>query len=557
MTDLRQLFPGPAYGADDSSFQGSRSTDAPPPTPGRLLVTALLAVLVSLNLSACERIGGPDADGAGAAATLVVEPDSAAIGVGDDFNFDARVVDRSGSELPGYAYSWSISDPSAASVDSDGTVTGRATANVQVSVEASTSTGEGAPLSNAAPVEVLPGQVAGLSVSPASPTIELGDTIQLVATVTGENGEELDRTIQWASSDTSVARTDAGGLLIGEGDGTTRVLAQVSDASDTADVSVDATPAASVEVTPDSMAIGEGETTRLDATVYNSSGDELDRTVSWSSSNTSVVTVDPLGQIQAQLEGEAAVTAQSGEASDTVNLEVISTASTPAPVLVEDFSSYESTAAMLDDPRGIYQEATDINEHLITLDETEGVPQLGTSQSMRYDYDPDGWTGDWGGTINRNVELPNDLDEVWIEVWAKFSTNFDIVWGKAGNPDFKWIFAHYYNGRHDLHHGVHESRQYGFSSPDYNTGETASDEWDGEWHRYRIHWKNESSDGTCDGTAEFWVDDDKISDHVGTWCSGGRPMDWIELGKNHNQIPSELIQLWWGQIKIWESDPGW
>lgn len=527
-------------------------------------MTALLAVLVSLNLSACERIGGPDADGAGASATLVVEPDSAAIGVGDDFDFDARVVDRSGAELSGYTYSWSVSDPSAASVDTEGTVTGRATANVEVSVEASPSTAEGTTVSNAAPVEVLPGQVAGLSVSPASPTIELGDTIQLVATVTGEDGEELDRTIQWASSDTSVARTDAGGLLIGEGDGTTSVLAQVSDASDTADVSVDGTPAASVEVTPDSVAIGEGETARLEATVYDSSGDELDRTVSWSSSNTSVVTVDPLGQIQGQVEGEALITAQSGEASGTAKVAVQASNTGADPYVVEDFSTYSSTSDLLSDPRGIYTGGK--GDEYINLDTTEGLDKGGysLSKSMRYTFDGS------SQSIVRSLDTPDDTHEIWIEMWVKFSSNFKTEWGDPDkNADYKFIFAVTDPSRFSLKTGTF-GHQYTVTSPaDPEVdalGNESADEWDGQWHRYRLHFKHESTDGACDGTAEVRIaNEDGGADHyvgsVGDVCTdrsaGG--IIFVSMGRNMNEgtSVSDTLRIWWGRTAIWTENPRW
>jgi hypothetical protein len=66
--------------------------------------------------------------------------------------------------------------------------------------------------------------VTSVSVTPPSATLNVGDKITLVATVTG--GKDLtNRTVTWTSSNSAVATVDANGLVTATGGGTTSIIA--------------------------------------------------------------------------------------------------------------------------------------------------------------------------------------------------------------------------------------------------------------------------------------------------------------------------------------------
>lgn len=80
----------------------------------------------------------------------------------------------------------------------------------------------------------------------------------------------------------------------------------------------------SVEVTPLEVTLGEiGATAQLTASVRNNVGDEIeDASVIWTTTDDSVVHVNEDGLVEAVGEGNAAVVAQSGEASGEAAVEV-------------------------------------------------------------------------------------------------------------------------------------------------------------------------------------------------------------------------------------------
>lgn len=90
------------------------------------------------------------------------------------------------------------------------------------------------------------------------------------------------------------------------------------------DSPTDPTPTPSdVQLDPDEVSLLVGETETLAATVLDEDGDELDDvSVSWSSSDESVATVDDDGVVEGVEEGTAEITAEAGSASATADVTV-------------------------------------------------------------------------------------------------------------------------------------------------------------------------------------------------------------------------------------------
>src|SRR6266513_153881 len=166
--------------------------------------------------------------------------------------------------------------------------------------------------------------VAAVTVSPAAPTVQVGQTAQLTATPRDASGNPLTgRVITWQSSNGAVAMVNGSGLVSGVATGTATITATSEGQSGTALVTVSNVPVASVTVTPASASVPQGATVQLTATPRDANGTALTgRVVTWGSNNTAVAPVSGSGLVSGAGAGSATITAtsegQSGTAAITV-----------------------------------------------------------------------------------------------------------------------------------------------------------------------------------------------------------------------------------------------
>jgi len=166
--------------------------------------------------------------------------------------------------------------------------------------------------------------VAAVTVSPAAPTVQVGQTAQLTATPKDANGTPLSgRAVTWASNNTAVAMVNGSGLVTAVATGAATITATSEGQSGTAVVTVSNVPVASVTVTPASASVPQGATVQLTATPRDANGTALTgRVVTWGSNNTAVATVSGSGLVSGAGAGSATITAtsegQSGTAAITV-----------------------------------------------------------------------------------------------------------------------------------------------------------------------------------------------------------------------------------------------
>jgi len=166
--------------------------------------------------------------------------------------------------------------------------------------------------------------VAAVTVSPAAPTVQVGQTAQLTATPKDASGNPLaGRVITWQSSNGAVASVNGSGLVTAVATGAATITATSEGQSGTAVVTVSNVPVASVTVTPASASVPQGATVQLTATPRDANGTALTgRVVTWGSNNTAVATVSGSGLVSGAGAGSATITAtsegQSGTAAITV-----------------------------------------------------------------------------------------------------------------------------------------------------------------------------------------------------------------------------------------------
>ena len=196
-----------------------------------------------------------------------------------------------------------------------------------------------------------PGGGNGVTVTPNPDTVALGSTVTLHATVDGGSGSP---SFFWSSENTSVATVSGTGVVTGVSLGSVRIAASSGGKSGVATVVVVPQGVASVRVTPNLAGITVGGTVHLQAQPLDAAGNSLDgRTVTWSSDNEAVATVDTSGVVTGVSTGTATVTATSEGKTGTAGINVgaavaASITVEPTSVTVTTGQSSQLTATVKD-----------------------------------------------------------------------------------------------------------------------------------------------------------------------------------------------------------------
>jgi hypothetical protein len=158
-----------------------------------------------------------------------------------------------------------------------------------------------------------------ISVTPASATLETGQTKQFTAAGYYDDGGTADLTSQaeWTSSDEGVATISDSGLATAIADGTASITAtQDGITSNVATLNVTSTPLIleSIAVEPTDGTLETGQTQQFTAIGHYAGGGTADLTSSaeWASSDEGVVTISDSGLATGAGEGTASITATFG-----------------------------------------------------------------------------------------------------------------------------------------------------------------------------------------------------------------------------------------------------
>ncbi len=243
-------------------------------------------------------------------ASVTVTPPTAEVQVGGTVQLTATPRDAAGNPLTGRTVTWESTAPAVATVDASGLVTAVAPGTTTIRATSEGRTGTSTITVTAPP----PAPVASVSVTPPTGELDPGGTLQLTATPRDAAGNPLTgRQVTWESSAPGIATVDASGRVTAVAPGTATIRATSEGRTGTATVTVRTpppTPVATVTVTPANPQLDTGQTVRLTATVRDAAGNVLTgRTVTWTSANTNVATVDATGLVTAVRKGRVTITA--------------------------------------------------------------------------------------------------------------------------------------------------------------------------------------------------------------------------------------------------------
>jgi uncharacterized protein YjdB len=308
----------------------------------------------------------------------------------------AGAEDANRHAVAGKTFTWSSSDESVATVDSDGLAT--AEKNGTVTITATTDgvggDAEVTVAQEAATVTVAPTAVAFTS---------LDETAQLDATARDDRGNEIVTiSFTWESSDQDVATVSDAGLVKAKGNGTAMVTATADGVADTVDVTV-AQEVVAVSVTPEATSLAAlGETAQLAASAQDANDYEVaGKTFTWQSSNQNIATVSSTGLATAEANGTATVTATTdgvgGDAEVTVAQKADSVELSPIGAAISGTGTTQQFTAEAWDARGnpildqwVNSSWTSLNSNIATVDPSTGVAAAAGIGQVTIQVDVDG-----------------------------------------------------------------------------------------------------------------------------------------------------------------------
>lgn len=169
-------------------------------------------------------------------------------------------------------------------------------------------------------------ELTAIAVTPADPNLPSGVNIQLTAmgTYTDGTSSDISASVNWLSVDPVVATVNASGLATGVSSGSSEITASLAAYSATTNLNITQATLKALAITPVNTSFAPGVTTQFVATGTYSDGTSLDVTpsVSWSSADTEVATVDENGLATGIATGSSIITASLGTDETTSALTI-------------------------------------------------------------------------------------------------------------------------------------------------------------------------------------------------------------------------------------------
>ncbi len=260
---------------------------------------------------------------------LVVEPSEAKkieiknaknINVDDSIKLQAIITP---SNVTDNTIIWSSSDSSIATVDEDGKVKGINAGLVKITAKTSNNKE-----SNVL-IEVKDINPVSLSISKTNNEIEVGDTKQLSLSFVPSNSTY--KSVTWSSSDNNIISVDKNGKVTAKNVGTAKVIVYFNrDKNIKDELIIKVNPKGNVPtniiLNNNNSTIYVDSTINLKATIIPNNASN--KTITWSSSDSKIATVDKNGKVTAKKSGKVTITAKTSN-----NLKATSTIKVIKPLI--------------------------------------------------------------------------------------------------------------------------------------------------------------------------------------------------------------------------------
>jgi len=344
-----------AYLLDNGTpaFTDSTTWATSDPTVGTVdagVFTALKRGMSTVTATRGDKVGVVDVLAQTHVTSLSLAPDTLEIPFLSSGAFDPIASDSAGKRLYGRTVTWSVADTSKLKVNGD-LLTPRNSGGL-VTV---TAVCEGAVAT--AGVRITPPPGYSIYLTTPQTWVTVGKTLQIASESHDPSTFVYPvATLNWSSSDTTVARVSSTGLVTGLARGSVTITAEAGGHKGVIDVSV-AKPVATVLFTPDTVWMGAQTLLVLSATLRDADGNTVPpRPVAWTSSDTNIVTVGSNPNYGSQANGHSPGHATISASVDGVvgTLNVIVTSSTDLltfggmPAGKPSYSSYDTQLFLQD-----------------------------------------------------------------------------------------------------------------------------------------------------------------------------------------------------------------
>ena len=294
-------------------------------TSGNMAVATVNAQgLVTAASNGTAQITARSGNASGRATVTVAEPVPTRItitpssrtleAIGETVQLMATVRDQRNNVMTGQTVTWSSGDDAVATVSEEGLVT--AVTNGMVDI-----TAQSGSLSSTATISVSEPVPTTIVIDPTSAALEsIGETVQLTAVVLDQRENTMpDAMVTWSSGDEALATVEEAGLVTAVDNGMVDITAQSDEAMESVTITVSQV-AAIITITPEMTTLTEfGENVQLEVVAEDANEVAIDEpSIAWTSSDETVATVDEGGLVKAVGNGMADITAQSGNAMQSV-----------------------------------------------------------------------------------------------------------------------------------------------------------------------------------------------------------------------------------------------
>lgn len=236
---------------------------------------------------------------------------SASLNEGKELQLTATVLPANATNQ---SLTWSSSVEGVATVDQTGKVTAIKEGTTVITAAAKDDSG----ISASCTVQVtIPNvMVTGITLNKTTASVVKGKTVALTATVTPDTA--TNKTVKWTTSNANVATVSTGGVVTAKAAGTAIITATAADGSGvkaTCKITVTnpVVKVTKVTLNKTTASVVKGKTLTLTATVTPTTA--TNKKVTWKSSNTKIVTVDPTGKVTAVAAGTATITCTAADGS--------------------------------------------------------------------------------------------------------------------------------------------------------------------------------------------------------------------------------------------------
>ena len=287
---------------------------------------------------------------------------------------------------------WSTSNSEVATVTNDGLINPVSLGDVTITVM----TTDGTNLSASCQVTVL-NRVQEITLNVSSLSLTLPETAQLIASITPSDA--TNPALNWTSSKPSVAGVDNNGFVTSVGVGTAIIKVSTTDGSNlsaSCQVTVNRQYVTSITLNESNLVMHIGDTYQLIAEVQpeNASNPSL----SWSTGNSSIASVDNNGLVTAKSPGTTYIQAKTSDGS-----------SLTARCTIEVVPDYYITLDTLSHIRGSSVQIVDLPVSLVNKNPISGI-QFDVSLPNDVEFNivdglPDVWLDDARGTRSHSISV--------------------------------------------------------------------------------------------------------------------------------------------------------